>query len=272
MNFQPLIVESGVIGRGINNPCNPHHVFRPGGTSIWLLEYAVAGKAWIRTPEAMLTIAPGDLFIYKPLLKQDYGMDTGVGHWDHIWITFSPRPHWHDWLNWPEKGGGISMLHLPDHATRRQLQARMERALKIAASMHDRRRDIALNVLEDILLTCDAWNPASSTARLDDRIRVALQHLCAHAAEKITLQSLAKACGLSPSRLSHLFRAQVGETPMQYLEQRRVETARELLQMTSKSIAQIATETGFRNQFYFSRVYRRKMGIPPSATRSHRKA
>ena len=130
-----------------------------------------------------------------------------------------------------------------------------------------RRHDFVLNVLEEILLTCDAWNPSSRTALFDERIRTALTHLCEHAAEKITLQDLANVCGLSPSRLSHLFKAQVGETPLQYLEQRRIETARELLQMTSKSVAQIAYETGFNNPFYFSRVYRRRMGLPPRAAR-----
>ncbi len=270
MPFPPLIVESGAIGRAQNNQRHPHHVFRPGGSNIWLLEYAVAGRGWIRTPESTTPVEPGNFFIYKPLIAQDYGMDRNVGAWDHIWISFSPRPHWHDWLNWPEKSGGIFVLNLADRATRRQLLARMEHALQVFAGTHTRRRDLVLNVLEEILLTCDAWNPASKTARLDERIRAALRHLCEHAAERITLQDLAKVCGLSPSRLSHLFKEQVGETPLQYLEQRRIEIARDLLQMTGKSVSQIAYEVGFNNPFYFSRIYRRRMGIPPSATRPRR--
>jgi AraC family transcriptional regulator of arabinose operon len=272
MNLQPLVVESGVIGRGKNNKSNPHYVYRRDGTSIWLLEYTVKGGAHIRAGGSVFKSEPGDFFIFKPLVTQDYGMDTGVGSWDHIWLSFSPRPHWHDWLKWPEKPGGILVLRMPDRATRTHLLTRMEYALKIAVGMHARRRDFALNVLEEILLACDEWNPAGKAARLDDRIRAALKHLCEHSAEKITLQNLAKVCGLSPSRLSHLFKEQAGETPLQYLEQRRIEAARDLLQMTSKPVSQIAYEVGFNNPFHFSRIYRRKMGIPPSATRQHRKA
>jgi AraC family transcriptional regulator of arabinose operon len=271
MKVQPLVVASGVIGRGRNNQSNPHHVCRRDGTSLWLLEYTVSGMGWIRAGDAVIPSEPGDFFIYKPLVTQDYGMDVGVGSWDHIWLSFSPRPHWHDWLHWPEKSNGLLVLRMPDRATRKHLLARMEHALKISAGMHARRRDFTLNVLEEILLACDEWNPAGKAARLDDRIRAALKHLCDHLAETITLQDLAKVCGLSPSRLSHLFKEQVGETPLQYLEQRRIEAARDLLQMTSKSVAQVAYEVGFNNPFYFSRVYRRKTGIQPSAARQHRK-
>ena len=263
----PLITESGVIGREKNHRRNPHHVFRPGGTSIWLLEYTRAGQGWLQTAGPLIPATPGDFFIYQPLARQDYGMDPAVGAWDHTWISFSPRPHWLDWLNWPEQPGGILMLRIPDRATRRQLEARLDHARQVLAGTQVRRRDLVLNVLEEVLLTCEAWNPASQSARLDDRIRAALQHLCDHAAEKITLERLSQVCGLSPSRLSHLFKAQVGETPLQYLEQRRIEAARDLLQMTSKPISQIAYEVGFHNPFYFSRIYRRKMGVPPSASR-----
>jgi AraC family transcriptional regulator of arabinose operon len=272
MTAPSLITESGVIGRGLNNKRNVHHVCRPGGTSIWLLEYTVAGRGWIRTPESLIHVEPGDLFLFKPLTTQDYGMDAGAGTWDHIWLSFSPRPHWHDWLNWPEKPGGPLLLRIPDRATRRHLRARLEHALRLFAGTHARRRDFVLNVLEELLLICDAWNPANRNSRLDDRIRTALQYLCDHATEKITLPDLARACGLSPSRLSHLFKEQVGETPLQYLEQRRMETARDLLQMTSQPVSQIADEVGFANPFYFSRIYRRRMGHPPSATRAHRTA
>ena len=267
MPAETLCVASGAIGRSQNSLRDPHHVRRSGGTSLWMLEYGVSGRGWIRTPSAVLPIAPGDFFIYQPLVAQDYGMDRKAGNWDHIWITFSPRPHWHDWLNWPEVSDGIRRLHLPDPGARRQLRQRLEHALRIFFGTHTRRHDLVLNVLEELLITCDAWNPAGRTARLDDRIRTALQHLCDHATEKITLQNLARVCGLSPSRLSHLFKEQVGETPLQYLEQRRMETARDLLQMTSKPVSQVAYEVGFGNPFYFSRIYRRRMGIPPSATR-----
>jgi AraC family transcriptional regulator of arabinose operon len=130
-----------------------------------------------------------------------------------------------------------------------------------------------MNILEEILLTCDIWNPASRTASLDDRIRTALNYLCDNSAKRITLADLGRVCSLSPSRLSHLFKQRMGETPMQYLEQRRIERAKDLLQMTGKTVSQVAYEIGFENPFYFSRVFKRRTGKSPRQIRQpHGKA
>ena len=72
---------------------------------------------------------------------------------------------------------------------------------------------------------------------------------------------------MSPSRLSKLFQEQMGQAPMQYIETRRLDLARELLMMTAKPIAQIAEECGFSSPFYFSRVFKARTGLAPRAAR-----
>ena len=259
------------MGRGQNDRKNPHHVFRPGGANIWLLEYTVSGAGWVRAGEEVRRLTPGDFLIFKPYVEQDYGMDAQAGAWDHIWFCFSPRPHWHDWLNWPEAGKGALCLSMQGTELRRQLVERMEYAGRVWSGILDRRRDLVLNVLEEILLYADAWNPSGKAALLDDRIRDVLAYLCENSASRITLQALARVGSLSPSRLSHLFREQMGETPMQYLEKRRMERAQDLLQMTGKTVSQVAYDVGFNNPFYFSRVFKRRMGINPSLVRAPRR-
>ena len=79
--------------------------------------------------------------------------------------------------------------------------------------------------------------------------------------------ALAIAAGLSVSRLSHLFHAQVGVTPMQYLERLRIQHARELLLMSGRSVSEVAYAVGFENPLYFSRVFRRHAATSPRAFR-----
>lgn len=267
MKVPLFILPPGAVGRGQNSRANPHHVFRPGGSDTWLLEYTVSGCGVVRRDERLFKVNPGDFLLFKPATPQDYGMDEQVGEWDHIWFCFHPRPHWHDWLVWPELAEGIYCLPLRDERTRRYLLERMEMALKITRGIHLRRYDFIMNVLEEVLLNGDDWNPVRQQSCLDERIRTALNYLCDHSAQRITLSDLAKACSLSPSRLSHLFKAQMGETPMQYLEQRRIERAGILLQMTRKTVSQVAYEIGFENPFYFSRVFKRHTGKSPRQIR-----
>jgi AraC family transcriptional regulator of arabinose operon len=61
---------------------------------------------------------------------------------------------------------------------------------------------------------------------------------------------------LSPSRLSHLFKAETGISVQRYLETARMRHAAELLRRTSFSIKQIAAAVGFPDPLYFSQRFR----------------
>src|SRR5699024_722191 len=84
---------------------------------------------------------------------------------------------------------------------------------------------------------------------------------------------LAAVAHLSPSRLSHLFTAQVGTSLARYVEAQRLELAARLLEMTTDPVAEVARRAGFRDPLYFSRRFRTLRGVSPSEHRArHRGA
>ncbi len=263
----PIFLKSGTAGEGKHDPEHPNHVYRPTGTTTWLLEYTVEGRglAWCDGRE--LALSPGSFLLYEAGAPQDYDIDNDEGYWHHIWFCFDPRPHWLDWLHWPEVFPGAYLTRAPDEVQRERVLTEMQQALEIARSVEVHRRDLVLNILEKVLLYCDAWNPAGRAARRDERIQSVLEFVNDHIVDKLTVASLARVCSLSPSRLSHLFQEQMGQAPMQYVESRRIDLARELLMMTAKPIAQVAEECGFKSPFYFSRVFKAHTGLAPRSAR-----
>ena len=79
--------------------------------------------------------------------------------------------------------------------------------------------------------------------------------------------ALAKACQLSPDHLIRLFRSIIGQTPAQYVQEQRLAAAAQRLLFSSESIERIAEDCGFGDRFYFTRAFRRRMGLPPAAFR-----
>lgn len=73
---------------------------------------------------------------------------------------------------------------------------------------------------------------------------------------KLNVATLAKLAGLSPSHYSVLFKSHTGYAPLKYLTQLRMQRARELLATTNDSIKAVAATVGYRDQLYFSRVFR----------------
>ncbi|GED68323.1 hypothetical protein BRE01_20250 [Brevibacillus reuszeri] len=95
-------------------------------------------------------------------------------------------------------------------------------------------------------------------------LRRAVDYLHAKSSEQIQLDQLAEAVGLSKYHLIRMFRAQLGQTPAQYLSDLRINKARQLLQKTNLDITSISFEVGFGSLGTFERVFKRRTGHSPS--------
>ncbi|MEI8195276.1 MAG: helix-turn-helix domain-containing protein [Phycisphaerae bacterium] len=253
-------------------------------------------------PRELLT-ARGDMILYQPGALHDYGVSpppskTGSkpagrrgrphpgtqggtyiqtrkkgrggdswGAWELRWAHFHPRPSWLEYLAWPVVAPGLLHLTLTNRQICQRIVQRLDDASRLAGSSRSHRTALAMNALEEVILWCDSVNPNLQQARLDDRIQAALDYLCRNLSAPITLPRLADACGLSVSRLAHLFRQQVNSTPQQFLELQRLNRAKQLLELSSHSIKQIAHEVGFANPFYFTLRFKRHTGLSPRAYR-----
>jgi len=117
-----------------------------------------------------------------------------------------------------------------------------------------------------------AW-PAERRQRLERLLSGGLQfasvihYIENHLAEPLGNEVLAEICHLSVSHFTRSFRKATGQTPAQYLQDRRIAAAAHALSFTDESIEHIAGQTGFANRFYFSRVFTETMGQPPARYR-----
>lgn len=85
--------------------------------------------------------------------------------------------------------------------------------------------------------------------------------------ERLDLPRLARIAGLSPSRFHAVFRAAFGMAPTRWLQERRLGRARELLAGSDLPVHQVAERAGFNDPFHFSRIFKRRQGVPPAEYR-----
>jgi AraC-like DNA-binding protein len=95
----------------------------------------------------------------------------------------------------------------------------------------------------------------------------ALQLLHSRHQEPWTAESLAREVGLSRSAFADRFTTLVGQPPMQYLTQWRMQVAARRLREGQGSIAQIAFEVGYESEGAFNRAFKRQFEMPPAAWR-----
>lgn len=82
-----------------------------------------------------------------------------------------------------------------------------------------------------------------------------------------SIAQLAAESGYAPDHFSKVFTAVIGMRPQAFIVQARMMRARMLLAETGLSVGEIATALGFNDVYFFSRQFRAKCGVPPTAYR-----
>jgi len=103
--------------------------------------------------------------------------------------------------------------------------------------------------------------------RVDLRVERAMEFMHANLARKLSADDVARAAGMSPRNLNHLFQQHLEMSPMRVLLDFRLDKACRLLRHDSASIEQIAEDCGFPNRYYFSRMIKQHRGTSPAAYR-----
>ncbi|WP_294430232.1 AraC family transcriptional regulator [uncultured Treponema sp.] len=101
-----------------------------------------------------------------------------------------------------------------------------------------------------------------------DQISKVLNLIRKNYGQELTLQQMADSVALSPKYFCRLFKENTGHTPIEYLNWFRVNRACTLLRETSEKLLDIALECGFNDFSYFTKIFRRYKGMPPSKYRT----
>jgi AraC-like DNA-binding protein len=89
------------------------------------------------------------------------------------------------------------------------------------------------------------------------------KYMHTHYHHPVSLSDLAAHADRSPNYICNVFKEMFGQSPVDYLNQIRVDAARELLLNTEQSISEIALQVGFSDPYYFSKVYKKVTGMAP---------
>ncbi len=108
---------------------------------------------------------------------------------------------------------------------------------------------------------------AFADVRHANAIHRCVQYIETHYGNKVALEQLAEAVNLSPSYLSRIFKQETGTPFHIYLNQVRVDKSKELLLQRGLRLIDIAVAVGFEDQSYFTKVFKRYVGVTPNQYR-----
>lgn len=98
-------------------------------------------------------------------------------------------------------------------------------------------------------------------------VQLAVHYFEENIERRISLDDVCHFVGLSASRLSALFKAKIGYSPLNYFMLLKIKQACTFLDETDMKINQISLNLGFDDPYYFSRLFTKTMGLSPRAYR-----
>ena len=120
------------------------------------------------------------------------------------------------------------------------------------------------------VLRSDDGRVLESLTRSDSklaRMSAVMRYMEQHLPEKIGMDDLAGIANLSRSAFHRAFKEVTGDSPLQYLKQMRLNTARNLIAYEGQSANRAARDVGYESANQFSREFKRYFGVPPSRAR-----
>ena len=99
------------------------------------------------------------------------------------------------------------------------------------------------------------------------RLKKALEFIETRYGEPLTVEQIAKEVYISPSRLSHIIKTELGITLGDYISKVRIDKAKVLLKERELPISQIALEVGLPDQSYFTKVFKKVEKCTPKTFR-----
>lgn len=225
--------------------------------------YVSDGEGTVRIADRPLLLQPGRLYLIPPYMPLKLRCEKFMHHY---WVHFTAdrfaggvlldlaRGHYEAH---PQAGdAGVVRLFddfigaYADDSPRQQMCAQAFLRLLLAEFLPAERESRPSQELLDFLPT--------------------LEYIENNLDSVLTNDELAALHGWHPTYFANRFSKAVGISPRNYIINKRIEKARQLLWLGNATVSQVAREVGFGDEFYFSRVFKKLTGLPPG--RYHRQA
>tara|TARA_B110000503_G_C7167151_1_gene422507 strand:+ start:360 stop:1490 length:1131 start_codon:yes stop_codon:yes gene_type:complete len=233
----------------------------------WGIHLTCEGNGRYTSSNECTISKPGDLLLLSPSASTSIGRDESCKFWRYQYVHFPLSGDYLRYLQWPEVAQGMFLLSASVYPLRGKLQGLFEAALETVVSSEPLAKELLQNTLEEILIRCRQLALQCNIKPIDKRILSATTFIRDCAEQPITIQDISTEVGLSSSRLSTLFKQQIGASPLQWRDEQRMLKACHMLVDSQDSLSRIAEAVGYSDSHYFSRCFRQHMECTPSQYR-----
>ncbi len=234
--------------------------------SEYQLIYITRGRGIFQSDAQTRVVVPGSILLVLPGVRHFYKPQLDVG-WTEYWVGF--KGPYADTL----REQGLLSPEKPLHAVglHNRILSIYSQIFELVRSQQPlyqaRAASLVVTLIAEILAPERTAAPHADSEQLLEKARSLMAEDLYGA---VNLAAIAETLGISGAQLNSVFKSFTSMTPYQYYISVKIQKAKEMLENGGLSIREVASRLGFSDPYYFSRLFRRKVGLPPSRWNAQR--
>jgi AraC-type DNA-binding domain-containing proteins len=238
-----------------------HYRERMEGCDSHILIYCAEGEGWLEIGSEM-KISPRQLVVIPAGTPHRYGASA-----DNPWTIYWMHLHGSHVPEFIQTYGLDTGLLLPVATHARWLEDFQQCYSLLSDKPYSMPAQIHISQTIRHLLSHVGLSTVQDKKR-EDYMEQAIRYMTDRLTSSITLPELAGHTGLSKQHLIYLFNKETGFPPIEFFLRMKMQRAGQMLALTNLSIKEICAEFGISDPYYFSRLFKRYMGISPTQFRN----
>ena len=253
----PLIRAAYLTDVGFFPKAKEHYREREDGADQYILIYCTEGKGIIEVGDQIYRLEKSDAFCIPRTVRHKYYADEKEP-WSILWVHF--------------KGDNTNYFPLEErkivHINSRHSDNRMMVLFNLLFRVLERNYTIGnfiyiSQVLSLILSEIYFREKVDESSVRDRHVTMVIRYMYQHLRENLTLEEISEEVQLSKSYLNAVFKAQTGKSPVEFFIHLKMQEACKLLKSTDYYIYEVSSELGYTDQYYFSRIFKKVVGVSP---------
>ena len=260
----PLFVGSCGTYHLYTKPKLPTH--RPKGRLDFQILYVASGKGHFYFNGVEQIVPAGNMVIYRPKEEQRYYY-YGVDQTEVYWVHFTGS-NVKDILRHYGISDDVRVIHTGTSLDFKKLFTQMIQELKLCKDDYE---DMCIFCLHQLLIMIHRIlnaKPRGKSSLLMSEMDMSVQYFHQNYHKLISIEDYASSLHMSVSWFIRNFKEYTGSTPAQYILALRISNAQSLLETTDYNVNEIAEIVGYDNPLYFSRIFKKQLGLSPSQFRN----
>lgn len=236
--------------------------WNPKGRIDYQLLYVAAGKTHFFINGAEHIVTAGHMVLYKPKEEQKYdyyAVDKPEVYWVHFTGSNVKNILRHYDIPMDEH-----IFYCGTPSTYTMLFKQMIQEFQTCRVGYEELLEMCLRELLLVVQRTRLEKPSIVPTQVQEEMEAARQYFHEHYNEQINIEEFAQSMHSSISLFMRNFKKVFNTSPKQYILNLRMNNAQNLLETTSYSIAEIAAIVGYDNPYYFSRLFHKQKGQPPT--------